>query len=548
MRRVSLVLVAVAAGLALADASIVALALPPILAQLDTTVTGVAAVIGVYTLVLALGIAPAALLSRRFGPAHVGAAGLLLFGAASIGCALSDSLAALLVFRALQAAGGAAGLLAAFDLMDAGGHDASLGRRLWIAAAVFGSAAGPAIGGALTDALDWRAIFVAQAPVALAAAVACWRLRIPAPAAPPSAPLAWRPAVALALLSAALTAVLFLLVLELVAGWSEDPLKAAIAVSVLPLAALVASRIPGDARVRAAAGSLLVAAGAACLAFLPDAELRWTILPQVLAGAGMGLAFPALAGGLLPERSSADAARLLIARHAGIVAALLVLAPVVSAKLDDATHRARLQGVAIVLDAKLPPEDKLALAPDLLASVESQDPRGGLLAAIDSRRADFDDGDRVAFEALARRTDEVLIRAVGDAFRTAFLLTAGLALLAALVLLLGVRMPLGAVAAVTALGVAALAGAVAIERADRPEPVALASPCVAKRDLPDTGGLAGLLQDSALLLLDRAACGYGSTREELVLALADEDEAARFERRYGTDPRSARGILQGLLG
>ena len=40
-------LVAVAAGLALADASIVALALPPILIEMDTTITGVAAIIGV---------------------------------------------------------------------------------------------------------------------------------------------------------------------------------------------------------------------------------------------------------------------------------------------------------------------------------------------------------------------------------------------------------------------------------------------------------------------------------------------------------------------
>jgi phosphopantothenoylcysteine decarboxylase/phosphopantothenate--cysteine ligase len=53
-------LVALAAGLALADASIVALALPPILAEMDTTITGVAAIIGVYALVLALALPAAA--------------------------------------------------------------------------------------------------------------------------------------------------------------------------------------------------------------------------------------------------------------------------------------------------------------------------------------------------------------------------------------------------------------------------------------------------------------------------------------------------------
>ena len=42
--------VTVAAGLVLADASIVTLALPELLGELDTTVEGVAAVIAVYTL------------------------------------------------------------------------------------------------------------------------------------------------------------------------------------------------------------------------------------------------------------------------------------------------------------------------------------------------------------------------------------------------------------------------------------------------------------------------------------------------------------------
>src|SRR3954453_22969413 len=49
-------LLAVAAGLALADASVVTLALPRLLTQLDATVEGVAAVIGVYTVVLALAL------------------------------------------------------------------------------------------------------------------------------------------------------------------------------------------------------------------------------------------------------------------------------------------------------------------------------------------------------------------------------------------------------------------------------------------------------------------------------------------------------------
>src|SRR3954471_24466655 len=153
-------LVAVAAGLVLADASIVALALPPILVEMDTTITGVAAIVGVYALVLALGILPAA----RLRAGRAGVWGLGLFAVASLGCGLAGSLGVLLAFRVLQAAGGAAALLAAFVVLDAG--ESRAGRRLWIGAALAGTAAGPALGGALTEAFDWRAIFFVQVPIA----------------------------------------------------------------------------------------------------------------------------------------------------------------------------------------------------------------------------------------------------------------------------------------------------------------------------------------------------------------------------------------------
>ena len=155
---------ALVAGIALADASIVTLGLPSILIELDATVEGVALVLGVYTAVLALTLLPAARLARRIGAARIGAAGITLFALASLACGLSDSLGLLLVLRAVQAIGGAGALLASFELLD-GGSPGS-GRRLWVAASVFGVAVGPALGGALTEAFDWRAIFLAQVPIA----------------------------------------------------------------------------------------------------------------------------------------------------------------------------------------------------------------------------------------------------------------------------------------------------------------------------------------------------------------------------------------------
>jgi hypothetical protein len=60
--------------------------------------------------------------------------------------------------------------------------------------------------------------------------------------------------------------------------------------------------------------------------------------------------------------------------------------------------------------------------------------------------------------------------------------------------------------------------------------------------------VSGFLQDRALQALDGTACKFGSSREELVLALANPDDARRFEREHGVNPRSAGGILTGLLG
>src|ERR671935_3203735 len=143
VRRVAL---AVAAGLALADASIVTLALPDILRDLNTTIEGVAAVIGLYTLVIAVALLPLERAASRFSVRAVGAGGFALLAASSAVCASAGSLPVLLVARGAQALGGAAGLATVFELL--GGAEGR-GRRLWLSAAVFATAIGPALGGAL---------------------------------------------------------------------------------------------------------------------------------------------------------------------------------------------------------------------------------------------------------------------------------------------------------------------------------------------------------------------------------------------------------------
>src|SRR5829696_1607376 len=546
-------LIAVGVALALADASVVTLALPPMLDDLETTVEGVAAVIGVYTVVLAALLPAASRLRRRWSDAALGAAGFGVFALAGTLCSLPDGLPAMLAFRALQAAGAAVALVAGFALLRGG--------RLWTMAAVFGTAAGPALGGALTQAFDWRAIFLAQVPLALAAAAASVAARRAAAArtARVSSPLQdarslIAPAggagalVALAGLSAALTAVLFLLVLLLVSGWSLEPLTAAAVVSVLPAAALAGARIRAPAALRASAGCALVGAGVLALAVLPGAAAGWVVAPQVLAGVGMGMALPALAGELLPERTPGQAAWLLTARHAGITLALLLIAPVAAAQLDGAVADVRERGAALILDAKLPPLDKIELAGPLVADLDPVDPRDALRAALDAQAPRFADDpqQRREYAQLTERADETLVSGIEDGFRVAFVIAGALALAGAFVVLPRRSRSRTLALAATA-GALALPALHAVARPEiEPAAVAIADPC-AQRELPGTGGIDGFVQDAALAALDRAACRFGSSREELALALADEDEARAYRAAYGVDPRSTDGLLD-ILG
>jgi predicted MFS family arabinose efflux permease len=541
---------AVAGGLALADASLVTLALPNILHDLNTTIEGVAAVIGLYTLVIAVALLPFERAASRFSVRVVGASGFAVLAMSSVVCAAAGSLPVLLVARGAQALGGAAGLSTVFGLL---GGARGRGRSLWVWAAVFATAAGPAIGGALTQAFSWRAIFVFQVPIALAGAVAVLAGPRRAPLAPAEAErddrnehFAWRPAVALGLVSAALSAVLFLLVLLLVAGWNVSPLGAAGAVTIIPVFALIGARIGGDQQTRAVAGCALVGGGVLALAWLPTASLWWTVAPQLLAGVGMGLALTAMGGGLLPERTPRDAARLLTIRYAGIAAILAIAAPIAAHQLKTATLTAREQGVALVLDASLPPLDKIKLAPALLDGVQSNEPRAGLRRAVAKQRDQFSGADLVAYNTLGRRADQTLIAAVGKAFRSSFVIAGAAGFLAALLLLAGVRVAVLVTAGALAVGVPVAYAA--LYRAVAPEPPTIQDPCNAHRTPPDAGGITGFLQRQALGLLDVTACRLGSSREELVLALADKEDARRFKREHGVDPRTAAGALQGLLG
>jgi MFS family permease len=424
----------------LGDSGVVTLALPEILRDFGAGVGEVAWVLIAFNLVLALVAVPAARLCVRGDPAVATAGGLMAFAAATTVCAVAPSLGVLIAARAAQAVGGALVIVGSLELLVAATGSERAGARRWAAAGVAGAALGPVTGGLLTSAFSWRAIFVVQIPVVLLALPAAIGLRgrvVRRQANLDTSPD--RPHVlanlALALLSAALTAALFLLVLLLVEGWARSPAVAAVAVTAVPVAALAAGpvfrRVRAGTRSEAIAGSVLIAGGLAGLALVPKAELAWTIAPQVLIGLGLGLSVDSLTAAALRDRipRAIHGGWTIAARHAGVVAGLAILTPIFTADLRHAEAPAKEAIASLVLDAPLSASTKLDLANGLGRQLVAERGRvPDLRPAFTSLR--LPDKQAAIAAGLEVDLDDQLKRAATRAFRTAFLVAAGLALLA----------------------------------------------------------------------------------------------------------------------
>ena len=431
---------AVAVGMVLADSSVVVLALPEIYRQLDVSVSEVAWVLVAFNLVLALAAVPAALAARTLGPARVTVGGLAVFAVASLACGLADGIGLLLAARCVQAVGGAAAVCAALELMPAVAGSERSAAIAWARAGAIGAALGPGLGGILTELVSWQSIFFVQVPVA---AVLALRL-VPSARAESSAGAigaelraAGRPHLAanaaLALVSAALAAALFLIVLLLIEGWRLTPIAAAAAVSAMPLAALAAGRIGArvEGRGRAAAGVILLAGGLTGLALLPSATVAATLAPQVLIGAGLALTLAALTEAALQGRApqAIHGGWTITARHAGVVAGLLILTPVFTADLEAERADAEAAGTAALLDSRIDPTSKIDLAERLADRLAEEGDRVPVLdPAFDPLPEDPEE--RSAVVALRDTLQDELDKAATHAFSASFLLSAAFALAA----------------------------------------------------------------------------------------------------------------------
>src|SRR3954451_20338834 len=167
-------LLCVAQFVVVLDATIVAIALPAVQADLGLSTAALGWVVTAYTLVFGGALLAAGRLADRIGRRRAFSAGLVLFAAASLACGLAPNGPALLAGRAVQGLGAAVVSPAALALITAARPQGPARARAlgwWTAAAAGGGAGGWVLGGLLSGLLDWRWGFFVNVP-GCAAAVA----------------------------------------------------------------------------------------------------------------------------------------------------------------------------------------------------------------------------------------------------------------------------------------------------------------------------------------------------------------------------------------
>ncbi|HTD08248.1 MAG TPA: MFS transporter [Solirubrobacteraceae bacterium] len=235
----TLAAVVIATFMLLLDITVVNTALPKLEQSLGASFTDLQWVIDVYALALATIVLTAGSLADRLGRKRSFLAGLLLFSAASLACALAPSAGFLIGARAVQGIGGAIMFALSLALVA---QEFPVGRERGTAMSIYGAtigvavATGPLVGGALTESLGWQSVFYLNVPIGMIAIAITWAKV--AESRNPNALRADWPGVS------TFTAGLFMLVFGLLRGnaigWGSLPILALLTGAVATLGAFVA--------------------------------------------------------------------------------------------------------------------------------------------------------------------------------------------------------------------------------------------------------------------------------------------------------------------
>jgi EmrB/QacA subfamily drug resistance transporter len=169
-RNALLAVVCLAQFMVILDVAIVNVALPSMRSGLHFSTTGLQWVVNAYTLTFAgflmLGGRSADLLGRK----RVFVAGTALFALSSFACALADSRGLLIAARSVQGVSGAVLSPATLSIITssfAEGRERNRGLAAWGAVGGLGASSGALLGGVLTQAFGWQAIFAVNVPLGI---------------------------------------------------------------------------------------------------------------------------------------------------------------------------------------------------------------------------------------------------------------------------------------------------------------------------------------------------------------------------------------------
>ena len=239
-RGAGLALILVAAFMVVLDFSIVNVALPSIQRELGFAASAVQWVVTGYAItfggLLILGGRAADLFGRR----RMFVAGLIIFSAASLAGGLAQDPVLLVISRAVQGMGAALVAPAALSLITTGfpeGPERNRALGFYGATSSIGFVAGQVLGGVLVQFTTWRAVFLVNVPVGVAAALLAPRLlgrsheerarrRLDVGGA--------------ALITGAIAAVVFAVSQGGAAGWTSPTVLGALAAAVAAIAAFAA--------------------------------------------------------------------------------------------------------------------------------------------------------------------------------------------------------------------------------------------------------------------------------------------------------------------